>query len=386
MPFDGPRPDTRWFHVVVSSEKGEVPFFLALIGDPDAGAEAAVVANGDERIGATVRRRGRELKIEFSIFGTWLELDERVDGTLVGARVVPHGGYPREPVAGVPIERPDPFLRFRLPPERPARCFDFSGSWRVDFAAAGPGVATLRQDERGVVVGTFVLASFGDLRYLAGRADGDRLRLSTFDGQHAYVIDAERGEAGDRMRGEWIDIDGFVEDGHFTAVRDPDAETVVFDRGPLGRVGGTISLPGLDDPSLAGKPVIVDLFGTWCPGCMDATPFLVELYRENHARGLELLGVAYELRSPAENRTHVDRFIAHYQIPWQVKVVDVPAGDMASVLPPELKDVEAWPTAIFLDRDHKVRAIHTGFAGPATGARHERLKADWRRLVTSLLR
>jgi hypothetical protein len=32
-----------------------------------------------------------------------------------------------------------------------------------------------------------------------------------------------------------------------------------------------------------------------------------------------------------------------------------------------------------------VRAIHTGFAGPATGAEHEKLREDFERLIEELL-
>jgi hypothetical protein len=47
--------------------------------------------------------------------------------------------------------------------------------------------------------------------------------------------------------------------------------------------------------------------------------------------------------------------------------------------------VFAYPTTIFIDRAGKVRRIHTGFSGPATGAHYERLIDEFTTLVDQLL-
>jgi thiol-disulfide isomerase/thioredoxin len=49
------------------------------------------------------------------------------------------------------------------------------------------------------------------------------------------------------------------------------------------------------DPRFRGKVVMVDVFGTWCPTCHDSAPELVRLYRKYHGRGLEIVGLAYEV-------------------------------------------------------------------------------------------
>jgi len=38
----------------------------------------------------------------------------------------------------------------------------------------------------------------------------------------------------------------------------------------------------------------VTVGGSWCPNCHDEAPFLVELYKEFHARGLEIVGLFFE--------------------------------------------------------------------------------------------
>ena len=52
---------------------------------------------------------------------------------------------------------------------------------------------------------------------------------------------------------------------------------------------------------------------------------------------------------------------------------------------PQLVNFGAYPTTIFLGRDGRVRSVHAGFASPATGAEHTRLKQEIRELVERLL-
>jgi hypothetical protein len=52
---------------------------------------------------------------------------------------------------------------------------------------------------------------------------------------------------------------------------------------------------------------------------------------------------------------------------------------------PQLVNFGAYPTTIFLGRDGRVRSVHAGFASPAAGAEHARLKQEVRELVERLL-
>jgi hypothetical protein len=52
---------------------------------------------------------------------------------------------------------------------------------------------------------------------------------------------------------------------------------------------------------------------------------------------------------------------------------------------PQVVNFGAYPTTIFLGRDGRVRSMHAGFASPATGAEHVRLKQEMRELVARLL-
>lgn len=84
-----------------------------------------------------------------------------------------------------------------------------------------------------------------------------------------------------------------------------------------------------------GKVLLVNVTGSWCPNCHDEAPFLVELERTHRDRGLALLA----------------------GLPEQVaeKV-------------PQAENLNAFPTTLFVARDGRIRAIHAGFASPASGA------------------
>jgi hypothetical protein len=65
------------------------------------------------------------------------------------------------------------------------------------------------------------------------------------------------------------------------------------------------------------------------------------------------------------------------------------AGDASrstrNVLLPMLNGIMAFPTTIFVDRQGKVRKIHTAFPGPATGELHEEYKRELKAFVDALL-
>ena len=52
---------------------------------------------------------------------------------------------------------------------------------------------------------------------------------------------------------------------------------------------------------------------------------------------------------------------------------------------PQLDGFTAFPTLVFLGRDGRVRRVHAGFYGPATGPQYEALLVELRREVEALL-
>ena len=48
------------------------------------------------------------------------------------------------------------------------------------------------------------------------------------------------------------------------------------------------------DRQFAGKVVLVNISGSWCPNCHDEAPFLASLYRKYRAKGLEIVTLSFE--------------------------------------------------------------------------------------------
>ena len=59
--------------------------------------------------------------------------------------------------------------------------------------------------------------------------------------------------------------------------------------------------------------------------------------------------------------------------------------DDASKLFPNVPPIYAFPTAYLLDKHGKVRYIHAGFAGPATGHHYEHYQREFTARVEQLL-
>jgi thiol-disulfide isomerase/thioredoxin len=129
--------------------------------------------------------------------------------------------------------------------------------------------------------------------------------------------------------------------------------------------GDTLSL---EDARFQGKPTIVQITGSWCPNCMDETRFLVDVYKEYKSKGLEIIAIDYEVVNDFEIfQKNASRIKDHLKIDYPV-VFGGPAKKSEAVKTlPMLNHIMSYPTAIFIDKNGKIREIHTGFSGPGTG-------------------
>ena len=144
------------------------------------------------------------------------------------------------------------------------------------------------------------------------------------------------------------------------------------------------------DAPFQGKVVIVSIGGSWCPNCHDEAPFLSELYKDYRARGLEIVGLMFENDpEPNASRPRVQSFVKRYGFQYPMLIAGTtqpsPTSKTINEALPQLVNFGAYPTTIFLGRDGRVRSVHAGFASPATGAEHVRLKQEIRELVERLL-
>lgn len=270
---------------------------------------------------------------------------------------------------------------------------DFSGKYQVTFYDEKdtiPSVGVFKQNGNSLK-GTF-LTPTGDYRYLDGIASGNEMKLSTYDGNHAFLFTATK--SGDSLRGDYYS--GKAHHETFVAVKNdnaalPDLESLTFLKPGYEKLD--FSFPDLNgnkispsDDRFKNKVLILQIFGSWCPNCMDETKFLTSWYSDNKDRGVEILGLAYERKDDFNYaRERVMKMKDKWNVPYDFVIAGVNDKAKASETLPALNRVLAFPTTIFIGKDGKVKMIHTGFSGPGTGVYYEQFVQHFNETVNELL-
>lgn len=276
--------------------------------------------------------------------------------------------------------------------------YNISGRWAVTFGEgkdASQAVGEFQQAANGKVTGTF-LTPTGDYRYLEGGIHKDTLRLSAFDGSHVYLFAARLENdtaihqavfyAGAAGKENWVarkDPDAKLPDGSESVKLRPGESKLNF-RFPA-TTGEQI---GINDDRYKGKVVVIQIMGSWCPNCMDETKFLVDYYKKNKEKGVEIVGLAYERYTDFDKSV---KALAGFQkrlgINYPVLVTGVAVSDpqRTEKTLPQIEPLQGFPTTIFIDKKGNVRRIHTGYDGPATGQHHEAYRKEFETLVSTLL-
>lgn len=266
------------------------------------------------------------------------------------------------------------------------------GEWDATFTTDGrssPRVLIFGNDARGLR-GT-VISNTGDYGHFAGRADADSFAIARFDGSFVYMLTGRID--GDSLRG--LFHAGLRTQTPFTAVRSTGrrhlrlpSELTQADTTPF-----RFAFPDLqsrlvtnEDARFRGKVVLIDVFGTWCPTCHDAAPVLVQFHDEYQERGLEIVGLAYEVSGDtAVDGALVRRYRDKFDIEFPLLLAGMNDTELAAHTLPQLRGFTSFPTTIFLGRDGRVRHIHAGFYGPATGVMHDQQIAEFRQVIERLL-
>ena len=267
------------------------------------------------------------------------------------------------------------------------------GSWDATFVTDGrrsPRVFQFRNGSEGLEAA--YLANSGDYGLFWGRAVGDNFHVAHFDGTFVFLATGRLD--GDTLRGTFHA--GLRTQTPFTAVRSTGrphlvaptdlttADTVNPFRFAFPDLEG--KLVTQDDPRFRGKVLLVDIYGTWCATCHDAVPTLSALYHEFRPKGLEIVGLGYEV-SPdsAEANPLIRRFRDKFGIPWTLLRSGINLVEETAATLPQLRGFTAYPTTIFVGRDGRIRQVYAGFRGPAAGEQHARQVADFRRIIERLL-
>ncbi|MAT89190.1 MAG: redoxin [Flavobacteriaceae bacterium] len=274
---------------------------------------------------------------------------------------------------------------------------NIAGIWETVFSPESEADRYLAKgifEQNGdAVTGTFRTLT-GDYRFLEGVVDGDSLRLSTFDGAHVFLFEAKVTDT--TLNGTFYSGNHWVEpfvakrnDGYELQAADsltflkPGYESLAFE---FPNTEG--ALVSLEDPKFQDKVVIVQIMGTWCPNCLDETEYYVEYLQENAHPDLEFIALAFEY-TPTEAKAMeaIQRLKERKKVPYPILLAQYGSSDKqaANEKLPMLNHVLSYPTTIFIDRQGKVRKIHTGFNGKATREVYTEFTNDFEQYVASLL-
>ena len=273
---------------------------------------------------------------------------------------------------------------------------NLTGSWEITFNKSKPsggskGLAILEQDQN-KVTGT-IRTTTGDHRYLEGVLDGNTLKLSAFDGAHAFYYEAK--VIGDQLEGI------FYSGNHYTATingkMNPDfklasGDTLTYLKPGYDKLSFVFpdangKLVSLDDDRFRDKVTVVQLMGSWCPNCLDETRFFKSYIEQHKNLPLEFVGLAFEYsKSEAQAFERIKRLQDRLEIDYPILLAQYGSTSKTSAQEklPMLNAVLSYPTSIVVDKKGKVRYIHSGFDGPATGKPYEVYTRKFDSIITNL--
>jgi thiol-disulfide isomerase/thioredoxin len=138
-----------------------------------------------------------------------------------------------------------------------------------------------------------------------------------------------------------------------------------------------------DDPRFKGKVVIAVVSGTWCPTCHDEIQYLVQLDRKYRDKGLAIVAFDFEEPEQQKSLAREQALVKHYGVKYTYLI----AGDKSELWEkiPQFTNLNSWPTTIFIGRDGKVKATHTGFASLASGDFNRQLNEEFTSTIEKLL-
>jgi len=138
-----------------------------------------------------------------------------------------------------------------------------------------------------------------------------------------------------------------------------------------------------EDPRFKGKVVLAIVTGTWCPNCHDEAQYLVQLDKKYRDKGLAIVALDFE---EPDQQTGLEReraFVKKYGVQYTYLIAGAPAQMWERV--PQLQHLDTWPATVFVGRDGKVKAVHSGFASPASGEFNTQLQQEFTARIEQLL-
>lgn len=232
-----------------------------------------------------------------------------------------------------------------------------------------------------------IVTETGDYRYLTSKVINDEVIFYGFDGLFAFFIKG-------KMMGEFYEgklFSGLSYNKNFKGIHDPsfklrDPDKITTYQGKF----KDLILPSIDGNEYKilsdSKLTIVQIFGSWCPNCIDETKFILDWKKKNPNKKVDFKIVSFE-RSP--NKKHAIKMLKKTKkllgIDYPILIGGYSKEDKVDKVFPGMKDFISFPTTLYIDSNNKVIKIHAGFNGPATGEFYENFIFDFNNFINKVL-
>ncbi len=278
-------------------------------------------------------------------------------------------------------------------PKTPAgKVPNIAGEWRIPTKSAkGETAWRLIVRQTGANVSASILRIDGDTGTLSGRYVDGKFVISHFSGARPVKYDIavnadgslEMLQNGQQKLLAYKLTDARAKDAtptsptQFTRMKNP-SEPFRFSYPDL--AGKVVSNT---DARFRNKVVLISITGSWCPNCHDEAPFLTELYKAYHDRGLEIVALGFEEPDQLKNPVRPRAFVKQFGIEYPFLLVGEPEDAPAKIS--QAENLNAFPTTFVVGRNGLVRQVHAGFASVATGTVHADSKKAMRAEIENLL-
>ena len=118
-------------------------------------------------------------------------------------------------------------------------------------------------------------------------------------------------------------------------------------------------LEGKLPDSLKGKVVMIDFWASWCGPCKQSFPAMEELHQRYQDKGLVIIAINVD-----EKGSDMEAFLKNNAATFAV------VRDAGQKLV-EQAGIATMPSSFLIDREGKVRFMHTGFRGAETKKKYE---------------
>ncbi|VAV83907.1 conserved hypothetical protein [hydrothermal vent metagenome] len=271
-----------------------------------------------------------------------------------------------------------------------------TGIWETKFTKADGSkyiAKSIFQQEGNKVTGT-IRTKTGDYRYLEGVMNGNVMKFSAFDGAHAFLFTATVTDS--TLQGVFYSGNHSRET--FVAKRNeayklPSADSLTFlkegyDTFAFSFPDADGNMVSLEDAQFKDKVVIVQIMGTWCPNCLDETRYYKTFYDRNKDKDIAFVALAFEYAKTKEKAfAGIQRLKERVGIEYPILLAQFGSKDKGKAQEklPMLKQLLSYPTTVIIDKKGKVRKIHTGFNGPATGEKYISFQKEFTAFIDMLL-